>query len=128
MATSKKIAACIVLAISISVICGCLFGVACASGRTVLGHCTRVECGGFTDYICRDKVVKSETGTHKYGVLLQNTCAVNYEYCYSDLKCYGCGTIYEYQVGPHDCYERHYNCGTGLYHVCPCAGAAWPDD
>lgn len=28
-----------------------------------------LKCGGFTDYVCRGDVVRSETGTHKCGVL-----------------------------------------------------------
>lgn len=84
-----------------------------------------LNCGtGFTDYVCRDSVVRSETGTHKCGFLWQDTCTVEYQYCYSDLTCYQCGNITERDCGPHLCREIHSKCGKGNYKVCPCG--KWP--
>lgn len=88
------------------------------------GMCLKCETG-FTDYVCQDKVVRSETGTHKYGILGTDTCTVEYQYCYSDLTCYQCGNVTERNRGPHLCREVHNKCGKGNYKVCPCG--KWPN-
>ena len=87
------------------------------------GMCLKCETG-FTDYVCRDSVVRSETGTHKCGALWTDTCTVKYQYCYSDLTCYQCGNVTDRGLGPHLCREVHSKCGKGNYKVCPCG--KWP--
>lgn len=80
---------------------------------------------GFTDYVCRGTVVRSETGTHKCGLFWTDTCTVEYQYCYSDLTCLQCGNVTERGRGPHLCVEVHSNCDKGNYKVCPCG--YWPN-
>ena len=73
---------------------------------------------GYVAYMCRGVSVRSETGTHKYGLFWSDTCAVTYHYSYSDLVCVDCGAVFERAVGPHLCYEVHADCGLGHYNCC----------
>lgn len=67
---------------------------------------------------CLGETIYAGSGTHKYGLLLQETCTRSLARSHHKDYCWTCGQIYNTYAGPHDCFMMHTSCGMEREDLC----------